>query len=154
MKTDNEKVLFFEMRVRPVFIGWLLVVLVLIPMLADILLPTGNGKTKALIAATHSEMRTLAELWKQQHNGSVGLRLSTNGALHVTLLSGKQKARLSNCLHRTNSESELLDFWRTSIQFKRSGLSNVVIRSAGPDRKFGNQDAIIFNSASNSFVKP
>ena len=32
--------------------------------------------------------------------------------------------------------------------------TNFVIRSAGPNKKFGDADDIVFNSVSNDFVKP
>ena len=154
MKAEDGKVGFFEMRVRPAFIGWLFGIFFFVPILVGTLLPAGGGKTKARIAATRQEMITLAGLWGQEHAGSVSHSLNTNGKLQVTLLGSEERRRLSNCLYRTNSQGELLDFWKTPIQFEVVAPTNVIIRSAGPNRKFGNKDDIILNSASSSFVKP
>ena len=154
MKSESDNVGFFEMRIRPRFVVFLLVLFVGIPWLFSLLKPAENGKTKAKILVTRTEMKTLAELWGHEHAGATGLRWSTNGALQVTLFGDEEKTRLSNCLYRTNSQGELLDFWKTPIQFERSCLTNVIIRSAGPNRRFGNKDDIVFNSVSNSFVKP
>lgn len=53
-----------------------------------------------------------------------------------------------------NSQGELLDVWHTPYQIKIEAQTNFIVRSAGPDKRFGDADDIIFNSASNGFVKP
>jgi hypothetical protein len=40
------------------------------------------------------------------------------------------------------------------FQIEITPPTNFVVRSAGPDKKFGDADDIIFNSVSNGFVKP
>ncbi len=154
MKSEDDNVGFFEMRIRPRFVVFLLVLFVGIPWLFSLLQPAENGKTKAKILVTRTEMKTLAELWGHEYAGTTGLQLSTNGALQVNLLGDEAKAKMSNFIDRTNSQGELLDFWKTPIQFEKSGLTNVIIRSAGPNCRFGSKDDIVFNSASNNFVKP
>jgi len=53
----------------------------------------------------------------------------------------------------TNALGELIDIWQTPFQIKLAGETNFIISSAGPNKKFGDADDIIFNSVSN-FVKP
>jgi hypothetical protein len=55
---------------------------------------------------------------------------------------------------RTNGLGELIDIWQMPFQIKFAGQTNIIIRSAGPNKKFGDKDDIIFNSVSNDFVKP
>lgn len=43
MKADDRNVGFFEMRVRPGFIGWLIAIFVILPLLASVLLPANGG---------------------------------------------------------------------------------------------------------------
>jgi hypothetical protein len=44
--------------------------------------------------------------------------------------------------------------WQTPYRFELLGPTNFIIHSAGLNQKFGDADDIIFNSASNDFVKP
>jgi hypothetical protein len=53
-----------------------------------------------------------------------------------------------------NSRGEMLDAWGTEYALTLQDRTNIVIRSAGPDKKFGDTDDIVFNSVSNNFVKP
>lgn len=48
----------------------------------------------------------------------------------------------------------MVDPWGTPYQIDFFQQTNFVIRSAGKNRKFGDTDDIILNSASNNFVKP
>jgi len=49
----------------------------------------------------------------------------------------------------TNAAGEVIDIWQTPYQIKLVGQTNFNISSAGPNKKFGDADDIIFNSASN-----
>jgi type II secretory pathway pseudopilin PulG len=51
-------------------------------------------------------------------------------------------------------ESHRVDPWRTPFAINFLSTNGFVISSAGPNRKFGDADDIIFNSLSNDFVKP
>jgi hypothetical protein len=55
---------------------------------------------------------------------------------------------------RTNGLGELIDIWQMPFQIKFVGQTNIIIRSAGPDQKYGDSDDIIFNSVSNNLVMP
>ena len=57
----------------------------------------------------------------------------------------------------TNAAGLLTDPWETPYQIEiKSGTNShhLHIRSAGPNRTFGDNDDITFNSVSNDFVKP
>ena len=53
---------------------------------------------------------------------------------------------------RTNDSGELLDFWQMPFQITLVGATNFTIRSAGPDKRFGDRDDIVFNTVSNLFI--
>ncbi len=48
----------------------------------------------------------------------------------------------------------MVDPWEMPYQVEFSQLTNFIVRSAGKDKILGDGDDIIFNSASNNFVKP
>ena len=54
----------------------------------------------------------------------------------------------------TNSQGEIVDYWQTPFQIEIMAQTNFIVRSAGPNKVFGDADDIIFNSVSNGFVKP
>ena len=54
----------------------------------------------------------------------------------------------------TNKTGEVVDVWDTPYRIELVGRTNFIINSAGKNRKFGDQDDIVFNSVSNDFVKP
>lgn len=53
-----------------------------------------------------------------------------------------------------NTNGDFVDPWETPFAINFPSTNSFVISSAGPDKIFGNADDIIFNSASNNFVKP
>jgi hypothetical protein len=55
---------------------------------------------------------------------------------------------------RTNAAGEPVDIWQTPYQFELVGQTNFIIRSAGQDQKFGDQDDMVFSSALNAIVRP
>ena len=57
-------------------------------------------------------------------------------------------------LQWTNSAGELIDPWKLPYRIEPAGTTNFVMRSAGPDGKFGNQDDVVFDSVRNAVVKP
>jgi len=54
----------------------------------------------------------------------------------------------------TNSNGEIIDYWQVPLQMQIVDTTNFIIRSAGKNKIFAAADDIIFNSASNDFVKP
>jgi len=80
-----------------------------------------------------------------------GLTNMDNGFVFQTMFD---VLHLNNHPDRTNSQGEILDIWKMPFRVEIIPPTNFIIRSAGPDKKFGDEDDIIFNSASNAFVKP
>ena len=74
----------------------------------------------------------------------------------VRILAGDnpQKTVFLNFRRTSEHPNEMVDPWETPYQIEFFEQTNFVIRSAGKDKIFGNADDIIFNSASNDFVKP
>jgi hypothetical protein len=54
----------------------------------------------------------------------------------------------------TNQQGQILDPWQMAYQIKNFEWTNFIVCSARPNKIFGDTDDIIFNSASNDFVKP
>jgi hypothetical protein len=74
----------------------------------------------------------------------------------VSVLAGNNPQKIVFLNFRRTSEhpNEMTDPWGTPYQIQFLQQTNFVIRSAGKDKIFGDADDIIFNSASNDFVKP
>ena len=56
---------------------------------------------------------------------------------------------------RTNSNGEFLDAWGSPYQIEINGRTNVLIKSAGPDRKWGDQDdyVLFFDGRNAGFIQ-
>jgi hypothetical protein len=55
---------------------------------------------------------------------------------------------------RTNAAGEILDSWGTPYQIRIGNGAQIVIRSAGKDRVWGDSDDIVYDSAKRDFVTP
>ena len=116
----------------------------------------GGPKDAAIFYARH-DIATLAGAFKVSKGSN-----STNDTIHAStndlfFSCGLEFAvgLSSNLLFCPQSpQEELFDFWHTPYQVKIIAQTNFTIRSAGPNKIFGDADDIIFNSASNNFVKP
>jgi type II secretory pathway pseudopilin PulG len=130
-----------------------LLICVLILILASLVLPAGTSKTKVRIIATRSQIKSIA-FYLNEYNKSTGhLPSGENSniaaALYATFPNG-----FFNYPNWTNSNNEMVDAWRGPFQIQIVGTTNFIICSAGPNKIFGDADDIVFNSASNNFVKP
>ena len=128
-----------------VLIGFFLVWLI-----ANQLFPAGNLRTKAMIIKTRSDERLMAALLTEQAIRIGGLTNINQQFVSESFFAGNQKQLWLN----TNSAGEVVDVWRTPYQIRFIGPTNFIIRSASRSRNFGDADDIVFNSASNNFVKP
>jgi type II secretory pathway pseudopilin PulG len=74
----------------------------------------------------------------------------------VGVLAGDnpQKTVFLNFRRTMEHPNEMVDSWEMPYKIEFSQQTNFIIRSAGKDKIFGDADDIIFNSASNGFVKP
>jgi len=106
---------------------------------------------KAKITFTHDEAKKIATLLKQRADETGGLTNIDNGFVFQSLFGASGHYYYDN---RTNEQGELLDPWQTPYQIEILAQTNFVVRSAGPNKNFGDVDDIIFNSISNDFVKP
>ncbi len=130
------------------FVTLLLGVFLLL-LVAKILLPAGNFTTKAKIVNTRSEEAKIASALKER---AIKIDVPTNidaGFIYHTLFGTN-----SYNSDRTNAQGEFFDFWQTPYQFEIVARTNFIVHSAGPNKKFGDADDIIYNSVSKDFVKP
>ncbi len=95
--------------------------------------------------------RQIASALEQRAGETVGLTNIDNSLVYQTVYDA---LRLNFGSDRTNSQGEILDIWKTPFRVEFIPPTNFVVRSAGPDKQFGNADDIVFNSTSNAFVKP
>lgn len=115
--------------------------------------PTEKEKTKAKVLETFVEERSMAELLEEKALESGGMTNVPNEFILNPFLTTNKYSGISFTRH-TNASGELIDIWQTPFQITFVEQTNFIVRSAGPDRQFGNSDDIIFNSISNDFVKP
>ena len=107
---------------------------------------SGNRiRTAAKIAKTREDERRMSFLLEGQASEIGGLtNINNQFVLNSLFSTGKNQIWFS-----TNAAGEVIDIWQTPYQIKLVGQTNFNISSAGPNKKFGDADDIIFNSASN-----
>jgi hypothetical protein len=138
-----------QMQVRPGFVLGLALIFVF-AWLISLLLPSVGGPTRARNVLTRIEEKDVAIALSQYASKIGGITNTENSFAFRVLVS---TASVSHNV-RTNTINELLDFWDTPFRITTMPPTNFIVRSAGPDRQFGDADDIVFNSASNDFVKP
>ena len=115
--------------------------------------PTEKEKTKAKVLETLVEERSMGELLEEKASKVGGLTNIPNEFILNPFLTTNIYEGISFTT-RTNGLGELIDIWQMPFQIKFVGQTNIIIRSAGPDQKFGDSDDIIFNSVSNNLLMP
>jgi len=122
--------------------------MLILPMLA------GGGPAKASLALNDEKQLSLSfESYKQ----TFGSYPTGENAVIARALAGDNQQKLEMfhfAVNSTNKNCEIVDPWKTPYKFVFDGTNSFTILSAGFDQKFGDADDIIFNSVSNSFVKP
>ena len=135
------------------FLLILLTIFVLLGWLVGTGVPTEKEKTKAKVLETLVEERSMGELLEEKASKVGGLTNIQNEFILNPFLTANIYEGISFTT-RTNGLGELIDIWQMPFQIKFVGQTNIIIRSAGPDQKFGDSDDIIFNSVSNNLVMP
>jgi hypothetical protein len=74
--------------------------------------------------------------------------------IYGTNISGQMTKLWRIPANQTNAQGQILDLWGIPYQIGINAGTNFIIHSAGPDKKFGSKDDIVFDSALNNFVKP
>jgi hypothetical protein len=143
-----------QMRVRPEFLIGLVAVFAFFAWLVSSGVPTKKDKVKAQIIFTRFETREIAAELKQYSIKTGGLTNIDNSFVFQSVFGTNGTVNLNYHSEQTNSQGQVLDCWKTPYQIEILTRTNFVVTSAGPDKKFGDADDIIFNSVSNGFVKP
>jgi hypothetical protein len=135
--------------------------LVFLLLVVSVLNPLSGNRFRngAKRVATRNEIKVttwmLGEYIKSNNRLPVGGNAAIISALSATFtndfhpLTSEPTSRM-----QTNSIGELVDYWQVPLQIQVVGTTNFIFRSAGPNKQFNDADDIIFNSASNDFVKP
>jgi hypothetical protein len=113
-----------------------------------------HRKTKAKIIFTRFETKEIATILKQNAVKAGGLTSVDNSLVFEAVFGTNGDINLNYHPQQTNSQGQVLDCWETPYQVEILAQTNFVVSSAGPNKKFGDADDIIFNSVSNDFVKP
>jgi hypothetical protein len=142
-----------QMRVRPGFLLILLAIFALLGWLVGTGVPTEKEKTKAKVLETYVEERSMAELLEEKALASGGLTNVPNEFILNPFLITNKYTGIS-FTSRTNASGEVVDIWQTPFQITFVKQTNFIVRSAGPNSKFGDANDIVFNSVSRDFVKP
>ena len=142
----------FEMRKRQRFL-WILLGFILLALILPQFLPEPSVRKKAIIVFTHIETKRIADVLAQRAAEVNGLTNIDNNIVAQGVL-GTNYLHLNYEGARTNFQGEIIDWWKTPYQIEILARMNFVVRSAGPNKIFGDGDDIIFDSASNDFVKP
>jgi hypothetical protein len=142
-----------QMRVRPGFLLGLVMVFAFLGWLISGGVATEKDKTKAKVLETLVEERSMGELLEEKASKVGGLTNIPNEFILNPFLATNIYEGISFTT-RTNGLGELIDIWQMPFQIKFVGQTNIIIRSAGPDQKYGDSDDIIFNSVSNNLVMP
>ena len=137
------------MQVRPGFVLGLALIFVFAYFIS-LLMPSAGGPTKARIILTRLEEKDIASAMSQYASQIGGVTNIDAGFDSRALAS----TNFSSNKVITNANGEFLDFWDAPLQITTIAPTNFIIRSAGPGRKFGDKDDIVFNSAVNDFVQP
>jgi hypothetical protein len=135
----------------------LLFVLFAIAMILPFFAKTKGGPKDAAIYYAHHDVRVLASAFKIRNESSPtndSIRISTNELYFSCGFEFETGLATNLFFNPINSHGELLDIWQTPYQIEVLAQTNFIVRSAGPNKKFGDADDIIFNSVSNDFVKP
>jgi hypothetical protein len=134
---------------RKVSNGFLICLLAigLISFIAGKLLPAGSFPNKAKMINTKFEEAKIASAL-QRHLTEAGTNFDGDWIFHALFNTNNQYHA------HTNSLGETIDLWDTPYRIDFVPPTNFIIRSAGKDKIFGDADDIIFNGASNDFVKP
>ena len=140
------------MRMRPRFL-WILIGFILFALILPQFLPEPSVRKKAVIVFTHVETKRIAYVLIQRAAEVNGLT-NIDNSIVVQGVLGTNYLHLNCEGTRTNSQGEVIDWWKTPYQIEILAQTNFVVRSAGPNKIFGDKDDIIFNSVSNDFVKP
>jgi len=106
-------------------------------------------RTRAQIIAVRSEEHFMATALTENALRIGGLTNLNQQFVFESLTAGNQNLIRPHI----NAVGEIVDIWQTPYRITLAGPTNFVFRSAGPNKKFGDKDDIVFNSALNSFVQ-
>jgi hypothetical protein len=122
---------------------------------------SGNRiRTGAKIAKTRIEEESAATALKAYSttygNLPIGDAESVERILGGEDLFGKNPQKIMFLIYQRSVEfsNRMVDAWGTPYHIEFFQQTNFIIHSAGKDKIFGDTDDIIFNSASNNFIKP
>ncbi len=112
------------------------------------------GVVAVLTSAFHGpgSERRVARIEIVKLAGALEEVLNRASAVHVDPIVVCQRA-LNATSARTNSLGEFLDPWGVGYEIIVQNRTNLFIRSAGPNGKFGDKDDIAYDSASKVFLE-
>ena len=107
-------------------------------------MPVFGGPGSGKGGAARADMMKLAFAFDEE--------LSQTNGFSVDRIVVRLKA-LHTGSSRTNALGEFIDVWGVGYKTVVQNRTNVLIRCAGPNRKFGDNDDIAYDSLSKKFLK-
>lgn len=146
-----------QKRLRP-FFGFdriFLVMLVVIVFYVMLMLPWNPGRDGAAKhAVTRSEVREMTSALNK-YLAETKIEIPSDNAKIYAALRGMNPGKITYFVsrNRTNSMGEFIDIWNTPYWIRVFNHTNFVVRSAGPNRQFGDKDDVWYDSALNASWK-
>jgi hypothetical protein len=113
--------------------------------LVGTLLPDYHNRRGAKIAVTKRELQSIASALDKYFTTSNSFPAGDSAAMLRTLIGSNSAGTIFLNPRKTNASGEMLDMWSTPYRIEIAGQTNTVMRSAGPNRRFGDKDDIVFD---------
>lgn len=122
-----------------------LLVLFLMWFLGALLSPRYHGNKAPELAVTKIELQNIAAALSKYLTTSNSIPDGDSVAMLRALIGSNRTGTMFLSPRKTNASGEMLDSWNTPYQIEIADQANLLIRSAGPNRRFGDKDDIVFN---------
>ncbi len=110
-------------------------------------LPKRMGQTKADILYINAALTQYRRAYRILPAGD-------STAMFQALMSGDNARKVPYLVStRTNLNNQPLDYWGTPYQIEKLDDKKFLIRSAGPDRQFSNEDDYVFDGDKLKFIE-
>ena len=117
-------------------------VLILMSILGVLQFPGGHKNKAANFAVTKVELQNIAFALNKYFTASNAILAGDSAALFSILMGSNGTGMRLLTPRKTNWSGEMLDIWNTPYQIEIVYQTNTLIRSAGPNRQFGDKDDV------------
>jgi hypothetical protein len=111
------------------------------------LFPPHHGNKARKFAVTKIELQNIAAALNKYLSVSNSLPAGDSTTILRALIGSNHTGTILVNPRKTNASGEMLDMWSTPYRIEIAQQTNTIIRSAGPNRRFGDKDDIVFDRA-------